>query len=173
MRIDKRIGMFLITVITIGLIGLTAFIPRIADHTNSTAVLEEELKKGYHIALFDPMYRRDNKSSSIDYTTRTLHTKGEKGLLIQGPNLTLPTGTYELDISGIAENLQDDKTYLHIQITGEQTTIKEIDLKKTELEQGHTTIKFKLADTTDYVSWNLTFENEAIYQLAQISIRKV
>ena len=78
------------------LIFVIALFPSLVDRRTSSAVSAEQLDEGVQIALFDPRYQRDQHASAIDYQETTLKSTAKQGLLLQGPELTLPAIRIEL-----------------------------------------------------------------------------
>ena len=155
------------------LIIVIALFPSLVDRRTSSAVSAEQLNKGVQIALFDPRYQRDQHASVIDYQETTLKSTAKQGLLLRGPELTLPAGRYILEITGDCEQIDAHIKQLSIKISSSQNhDLLDQDVDAEALSNGEIIVPFTLGQDSTYVSWMISYSGDLRISLKTIRLRR-
>lgn len=155
------------------LIIVIALFPSLVDRRTSSAVSAEQLDEGVQIALFDPRYQRDQHASAIDYQETTLKSTAKQGLLLRGPELTLPAGRYILEITGDCEQIDAHIKQLSIKISSSQNhDLLDQDVDAEALSNGEIIVPFTLEQDSTYVSWTISYSGDLRISLKAIRLRR-
>lgn len=155
------------------LIIVIALFPSLVDRRTSSAVSAEQLNEGVQIALFDPRYQRDQHASAIDYQETTLKSTAKQGLLLRGPELTLPAGRYILEITGDCEQIDAHIKQLSIKISSSQNhDLLDQDVDAEALSNGEIIVPFTLEQDSTYVSWTISYSGDLRISLKAIRLRR-
>ena len=155
------------------LIIVIALFPSLVDRRTSSAVSAEQLNKGVQIALFDLRYQRDQHASAIDYQETTLKSTAKQGLLLRGPELTLPAGRYILEITGDCEQIDAHIKQLSIKISSSQNhDLLDQDVDAEALSNGEIIVPFTLGQDSTYVSWTISYSGDLRISLKAIRLRR-
>ena len=169
----KQIISAVILSFAILLIIVIALFPSLVDRRTSSAVSAEQLDEGVQIALFDPRYQRDQHASAIDYQETTLKSTAKQGLLLQGPELTLPAGRYILEITGDCEQIDAHIKQLSIKISSSQNhDLLDQDVDAEALSNGEIIVPFTLEQDSTYVSWTISYSGDLRISLKAIRLRR-
>lgn len=169
----KQIISAVILSFAILLIIVIALFPSLVDRRTSSAVSAEQLNKGVQIALFDPRYQRDQHASAIDYQETTLKSTAKQGLLLRGPELTLPAGRYILEITGDCEQIDAHIKQLSIKISSSQNhDLLDQDVDAEALSNGEIIVPFTLEQDSTYVSWTISYSGDLRISLKAIRLRR-
>lgn len=169
----KQIISAVILSFAILLIIVIALFPSLVDRRTSSAVSAEQLNKGVQIALFDPRYQRDQHASAIDYQETTLKSTAKQGLLLRGPELTLPAGRYILEITGDCEQIDAHIKQLSIKISSSQNhDLLDQDVDAEALSNGEIIVPFTLGQDSTYVSWTISYSGDLRISLKAIRLRR-
>lgn len=155
------------------LIIVIALFPSLVDRRTSSAVSAEQLDEGVQIALFDPRYQRDQHASAIDYQETALKSTAKQGLLLRGPELTLPAGRYILEITGDCEQIDAHIKQLSIKISSSQNhDLLDQDVDAEALSNGEIIVPFTLGQDSTYVSWTISYSGDLRISLKTIRLRR-
>ena len=169
----KQIISAVILSFAILLIIVIALFPSLVDRRTSSAVSAEQLDEGVQIALFDPRYQRDQHASAIDYQETTLKSTAKQGLLLRGPELTLPAGRYILEITGDCEQIDAHIKQLSIKISSSQNhDLLDQDVDAEALSNGEIIVPFTLEPDSTYVSWTISYSGDLRISLKAIRLRR-
>lgn len=169
----KQIISAVILSFAILLIIVIALFPSLVDRRTSSAVSAEQLDEGVQIALFDPRYQRDQHASAIDYQETTLKSTAKQGLLLRGPELTLPAGRYILEITGDCEQIDAHIKQLSIKISSSQNhDLLDQDVDAETLSNGEIIVPFTLEQDSTYVSWMISYSGDLRISLKTIRLRR-
>lgn len=169
----KQIISAVILSFAILLIIVIALFPSLVDRRTSSAVSAEQLDEGVQIALFDPRYQRDQHASAIDYQETTLKSTAKQGLLLRGPELTLPAGRYILEITGDCEQIDAHIKQLSIKISSSQNhDLLDQDVDAEALSNGEIIVPFTLGQDSTYVSWTISYSGDLRISLKAIRLRR-
>ncbi len=169
----KQIISAVILSFAILLIIVIALFPSLVDRRTSSAVSAEQLDEGVQIALFDPRYQRDQHASAIDYQETTLKSTAKQGLLLRGPELTLPAGRYILEITGDCEQIDAHIKQLSIKISSSQNhDLLDQDVDAEALSNGEIIVPFTLEQDSTYVSWTISYSGDLRISLKAIRLRR-
>lgn len=169
----KQIISAVILSFAILLIIVIALFPSLVDRRTSSAVSAEQLDEGVQIALFDPRYQRDQHASAIDYQETTLKSTAKQGLLLRGPELTLPAGRYILEITGDCEQIDAHIKQLSIKISSSQNhDLLDQDVDAEALSNGEIIVLFTLEQDSTYVSWTISYSGDLRISLKAIRLRR-
>lgn len=169
----KQIISAVILSFAILLIIVIALFPSLVDRRTSSAVSAEQLDEGVQIALFDPRYQRDQHASAIDYQETTLKSTAKQGLLLRGPELTLPAGRYILEITGDCEQIDAHIKQLSIKISSSQNhDLLDQDVDAEALSNGEIIVPFTLGQDSTYVSWMISYSGDLRISLKAIRLRR-
>ena len=169
----KQIISAVILSFAILLIIVIALFPSLVDRRTSSAVSAEQLNEGVQIALFDPRYQRDQHASAIDYQETTLKSTAKQGLLLRGPELTLPAGRYILEITGDCEQIDAHIKQLSIKISSSQNhDLLDQDVDAEALSNGEIIVPFTLEQDSTYVSWTISYSGDLRISLKAIRLRR-
>ena len=169
----KQIISAVILSFAILLIIVIALFPSLVDRRTSSAVSAEQLDEGVQIALFDPRYQRDQHASAIDYQETTLKSTAKQGLLLRGPELTLPAGRYILEITGDCEQIDAHIKQLSIKISSSQNhDLLDQDVDAETLSNGEIIVPFTLGQDSTYVSWTISYSGDLRISLKAIRLRR-
>ena len=169
----KQIISAVILSFAILLIIVIALFPSLVDRRTSSAVSAEQLDEGVQIALFDPRYQRDQHASAIDYQETTLKSTAKQGLLLRGPELTLPAGRYILEITGDCEHIDAHIKQLSIDISSSQNhDLLDQDVDAEALSNGEIIVPFTLEQDSTYVSWTISYSGDLRISLKAIRLRR-
>ena len=169
----KQIISAVILSFAILLIIVIALFPSLVDRRTSSAVSAEQLDEGVQIALFDPRYQRDQHASAIDYQGTTLKSTAKQGLLLRGPELTLPAGRYILEITGDCEQIDAHIKQLSIKISSSQNhDLLDQDVDAEALSNGEIIVPFTLEQDSTYVSWTISYSGDLRISLKAIRLRR-
>ena len=169
----KQILSAVILSFAILLIIVIALFPSLVDRRTSSAVSAEQLDEGVQIALFDPRYQRDQHASAIDYQETTLKSTAKQGLLLRGPELTLPAGRYILEITGDCEQIDAHIKQLSIKISSSQNhDLLDQDVDAEALSNGEIIVPFTLEQDSTYVSWTISYSGDLRISLKAIRLRR-
>lgn len=169
----KQIISAVILSFAILLIIVIALFPSLVDRRTSSAVSAEQLDEGVQIALFDPRYQRDQHASAIDYQETTLKSAAKQGLLLRGPELTLPAGRYILEITGDCEQIDAHIKQLSIKISSSQNhDLLDQDVDAEALSNGEIIVPFTLEQDSTYVSWTISYSGDLRISLKAIRLRR-
>lgn len=169
----KQIISAVILSFAILLIIVIELFPSLVDRRTSSAVSAEQLDEGVQIALFDPRYQRDQHASAIDYQETTLKSTAKQGLLLRGPELTLPAGRYILEITGDCEQIDAHIKQLSIKISSSQNhDLLDQDVDAEALSNGEIIVPFTLEQDSTYVSWTISYSGDLRISLKAIRLRR-
>ena len=155
------------------LIFVIALFPSLVDRRTSSVISPEQLNEGVQIALFDTRYRRDQHASAIDYQETALKSTAKQGLLLQGPELTLPAGRYILEIKGDCEQIDERVKQLSIKISSSQNhDLLDQDVDAETLSNGEIIVPFTLEQDSTYVSWMISYSGDLRISLKTIRLRR-
>lgn len=169
----KQIISAVILSFAILLIIVIALFPSLVDRRTSSAVSAEQLDEGVQIALFDPRYQRDQHASAIDYQETTLKSTAKQGLLLRGPELTLPAGRYILEITGDCEQIDAHIKQLSIKISSSQNhDLLDQDVDAEALSNGEIIVPFTLEQDSTYVSWTISYSGDLRISLKAVHLRR-